>query len=38
MEILNTHNICVVAEPGKGQERTGGRSLVEERFQGVMRI
>lgn len=33
VEILITHNIWVVAGPGRGQEKTGGGNLVEERIQ-----
>ena len=33
VEILNTHNIWVVAGPGRGREKTGGGNLVEERIQ-----
>ena len=33
VEILNTHNIWVVAGPGRGQQKRGGGKLVEERIQ-----
>ena len=33
VEILNTHNIWVVAGPGRGQQTREGGKLVEERIQ-----
>lgn len=33
VEILNAHNIWVVAGPGRGQQKRGGGNLVEERIQ-----